>query len=278
MGTLAGSILASLVLWLRLPFPVLMAATALSAFGFGFYLRRSYWVAVIFITLFVVVLTESLGPATFELTVERFGDTLAGGLLALLAAVAFWPVWERGRFRPILARALEANAAYMRIVGERLAAGKRYDAGVVRAKRSAESASAEVFSSLQRMSGDPRNFRENLGELAVVANGNQRVTRALNLIILQAHPDRPMPEALELTANRAVALEEMARALHAPDREASLERARQQLRRSPRPGVAAGGQAPRGIALGQLERTGAEIAAMTIGVAALAGSAPGPDS
>jgi len=278
MGTLAGSIVASLVLWLRLPFPVLMAATALSAFGFGFYLRRNYWVAVVFITLFVVVLTESLGPATFELTVERFGDTLAGGLLALLAAVAFWPVWERGRFRPILARALRANAAYMRIVGERLAAGRRYDAGVVRAKRSAESAGAEVFSSLQRMSGDPRNFRENMGELAVVANGNQRVTRALNLVILQAHPDQPMPEAHELKLHRAAALEEMARALHEPDRERALERAREQLRQSLRPRVSTDGQAYRGVALGQLDRTGAEIGAMFIGVAALAGTAPGPES
>ena len=278
LGTLVGSIVASLVLWLNLPFPVLMAATALSAFGFGFYLRRNYWVAVIFITLFVVVLTESLGPATFELTVERVGDTLAGGLLALLAAVAFWPVWERGRFRPILARALRANAAYMRIVGEQLAAGMRYDVRVVRAKRSAESASAEVFSSLQRMSGDPRNFRENMGELAVVANGNQRVTRALNLIILQAHPDQPMPEALELTVHRAVALEDMARALQEADGEAALKRAREQLRQSPNPSVDAHGHVSRGIALGQLERTGAEIGAMFIGVAALAGTAPGPVS
>jgi uncharacterized membrane protein YccC len=210
--------------------------------------------------------------------VERFGDTLAGGLLALLAAVAFWPVWERGRFRPILARALRANAAYMRIVGEQLAAGMRYDVRVVRAKRSAESASAEVFSSLQRMSGDPRNFRENMGELAVVANGNQRVTRALNLIILQAHPDQPMPEALELTVHRAVALEDMARALQEADGEAALKRAREQLRQSPNPSVDAHGHVSRGIALGQLERTGAEIGAMFIGVAALAGTAPGPVS
>jgi uncharacterized membrane protein YccC len=207
MGTLAGTVLASVVLWLHLPFSILMGATALSAFGLGFFLRRDYWVSVIFITLFVVVLTESLGPATLELTVERFGDTAAGRLLAMLAAFLFWPVWERGRFRPILARALRANAAYMRIVGDRLASGKRYDAEVVRAKRAAESASGAVFSSLQRMSGDPKNFRNLMSELAAVANGNQRVTRALNLIILEAHPDAPIPEASDLATHRASALE-----------------------------------------------------------------------
>jgi uncharacterized membrane protein YccC len=269
IGTLAGSILASLVLWLHLPFPVLMAATAVSAFGFGFYLRRNYSIAVIFITLFVVVLTESLGPATFDLTVERSGDTLAGGLLALLAAMVFWPVWEKGRFRPILARALRSNAAYMRLVGERLAAGRRYDADVVRAKRAAESANADVFASLERMSGDPKTFRGQMSELAAVANGNQRVTRALNLIILQAHPDQPIPQARELAGQRAITLEEMARALQEPDAPAAaLELAREEHRRySTSP--PAEGPLSHAIALGQLERTGAEIRAMLIGTAEL---------
>lgn len=271
MGTLAGSVLASLVLWLRLPPPILMAATALTAFGFGFFLRRDYWISVIFITLFVVVLTESLGPATLELTVERFGDTAAGGLLALLAAFMFWPIWERARFRPILARALRANAAYMRVVGDRLAAGRRYDAEVVRAKRGAESSGAAVFSSLQRMSGDPKNFRNLTSELAAVANGNQRVTRALNLIILEAHPDAPVPEARDFAAHRASALEEMARALQDQDPQGdALVRAKEQLK--PRHAPPSGNQEPsqRSIAIFQLERASAEIGAMFLGTEALA--------
>ena len=272
MGTLAGSVLASLVLWLRLPFGALMGATALSAFGFGYFLRRSYGVAVIFITLFVVVLTESLGPATLELTVERFGDTFAGGLLALLAALLFWPSWEKGRFRPILSRALRANAAYMRIVGERLSEGRGYDSEVVRAKRGAESANAEVFSSLQRMSGDPRNVRDLMSELAVVANGNQRVTRALNLIILQAHPDKPVPGARAITSLRAAALEEMSKALGDPATEpGALQLAWEQLERSLEPRATPAGGTAGAVALGQLERIGAEIGGMFIGAAELAG-------
>jgi uncharacterized membrane protein YccC len=270
MGTLAGSILASLVLWLRLPFPVLMVATALTAFGFGFYLRRSYGIAVVYITLFVVVLTESLGPATLALTFERFGDTFAGGLLALLAALVFWPAWEEGRFRPILARALKANARYMRIVGDRLATGSPYDSEVVRAKQASESASAEVFSSLQRMSGDPKTFRDRLSELAVVANGNQRVTRSLNLIILQSHPDLPLPEAREITLNRAAALEGMARTLEEQGpQEANVDRVRDPLNHASGHEAAEGKAVSRGVAIGQLERTGAEIAAMFIAVGQL---------
>jgi uncharacterized membrane protein YccC len=264
LGTLAGSILASVVLWLHLPFPLLMAATALTAFGFGFFLRRNYGIAVIYITLFVVVLTESLGPVTLALTVERVTDTFAGGLLALLAALIFWPAWEEDRFRPVLVKALRANARYMRIVGERLATGMPYDVEVVSAKRATESASAEVFSSLQRMSGDPKNFRDRLSELAVVANGNQRVTRSLNLIILQSHPDFPVPEAREITLARADALDRMARSLE--DGGAKLEAGGPSVD----PLRQHGSGVSSGVALGQLERTGAEVGAMFIAAAQLA--------
>ena len=58
-GTLAGDILASMVLWLWPPFSASMAATAATAFCFGYFLRRNYAIAVIFITLFVVVLRRS---------------------------------------------------------------------------------------------------------------------------------------------------------------------------------------------------------------------------
>jgi uncharacterized membrane protein YccC len=189
-----------------------------------------------------------------------------------LAALLFWPAWEEDRFRPVLAKALNANARYMRIVGERLATGMPYDAGVVGAKRSAESANAEVFSSLQRMSGDPKNYRERLSELAVVANGNQRVTRSLNLIILQSHPEFPVLEARGIAIERAEVLERMALLVEAGGAEVHF---------SPSPAGShgqtgfpfAGERSVSGaVALGQLERTKAEIGAMVIAAEQLARS------
>lgn len=274
VGTLAGSVLASLVLWLSLPFQVLMAATAVTAFCFGYFLRRNYAIAVVFITLFVVVLTESLGPATLELTIERFGDTLAGGLLAILAALVFWPVWERARLRPILARALRANAAYLRIVGARLAEGLRYDMKVVSAKRAAETAGAAVFSSLQRMSGDPENFRDRMNELAAVANGNQRVTRALNLLVLQAGPEAPALEARAIADRRAEVLEAIASSFEGstPAAEA-FTRARRALEWRPEQAPVRALPASAAIALAQLGRASAEIEAMLLEAEELAGDA-----
>ena len=93
LGTLGGSILASVLLSLHPPTAVLMGAIALCCFFFGYYLKRNYAFTVVFITLFVVALTEAGSPQTLALTAERMGSTLAGGLLALIAALVFWPVW-----------------------------------------------------------------------------------------------------------------------------------------------------------------------------------------
>ena len=121
LGTLAGSVLATGLLWLHWPFAALMSATAAAGFVFIYYLKRNYGVAVVFITLFVVLLTESSGPVDLTFTLERLASTFAGGLLALLAALIFWPVWERERFPPIFAEALRANRDYLRILAGHLA-------------------------------------------------------------------------------------------------------------------------------------------------------------
>ena len=192
LGTLVGSIVGSGLLWLHLPSAWLVAATAPMVFGFGFFLKRNYTVAVFCVTMFVVLLTESQGPVTAAFTVERVLSTVAGGALALGAATLFWPAWERNRLRPLLARALRANRDYLNLLAIRLAQGGGYDAGAIAMKRAAETANSEVFSSLQRMIGDPKNQQEGLEQAAALANGNQRLTRAFTVIALQLKPGKPI--------------------------------------------------------------------------------------
>jgi len=196
LGTLGGSILASLLLSLHPPTGTLMGAIALCCFVFGYYLKRNYAFTVIFITIFVVALTEANAPQTLALTAERMGSTLAGGLLALIAALVFWPVWERDRVRPIIARALRANAEFLQLAAEvETPAGRPDSAVIVAQRREVESANADMFSSLQRMAGDPKSQQDRLERLAAIANGNQRITRAINLDLLRGvHGPAPAAE------------------------------------------------------------------------------------
>lgn len=191
-GTLAGSALASIVLWLALPKIVLLVAMAVTMFLFAFFLKRNYGYAVFFITLFVVLITETETRITWAFTAERLGITLAGGLIALLAAQLFWPAWERQFFPGILARALRANRDYVRVIGDRLASGGGYDAGAIALKRAAEKANSAVFTSLQRMSADPKAQQEGIEAAGALANGNQRMTRALTVVALHLATGAPL--------------------------------------------------------------------------------------
>lgn len=275
LGTLAGSLLASLVLWLALPPPVLLAATAVTMAGFGFWLKRNYAIAVFFITLFVVLLTEMSAPVTVAFTATRIAATAAGGLLALLAAQLFWPVWERSRFPALLAAALRANRTLIEVLGERLHSGGSYDAGAIALKRAAEVANSAVFASLQRMMADPKPQQGGLGEAAALANGNQRLTRALTVVALHLTPGTPLPrpEFADFAAVAAGALETLALAVESPSSAApDLARWRAALDGIAFPPPPPNASSLEHSASRQFARCATELSAMLLEVQSLSGS------
>jgi uncharacterized membrane protein YccC len=139
-------------------------------------------VAVFYITLLVVLQLEANGPIGLAVTGQRLGLTLAGCLLALVAALVFWPVWERDRFPPLMAEALRANRAFLaRMLDALRGAAEVTPRMVLHAKRKAQRANSLVVSSLNRMAGDPRVLREGIERAAALANGNIRITRALSV-------------------------------------------------------------------------------------------------
>ncbi len=251
VGTLAGSLLASALLWLELPHLALLLAAGGLLFGFGYFLKRAYSVAVVFITLFIVVLTEAQHPVTLAFTLERLALTLAGGLVALGAAFVFWPVWERDRLPPILAAALRADRDYLLALLDRYAAGQPYDDAAIGLKRRAETANTAAFSSLRRLTADPRLRREGLEHAAALMTGSRRLTRALNVLTLHlggsAAPSQPAAAAA-LAAFRtaaAAALDRLADGLerHAPPAPGELDALLAQLERHPFSADSADGRA-----------------------------------
>jgi uncharacterized membrane protein YccC len=212
IGTLAGSIVASILLWLSLPPVVLLVAMAATMFGFSFWIKRRYSLAVSLITLMVVLITETHTKVNLAFTLERLAATAGGGVLAMIAALLFWPVWERKVFPQLLTRALRANRHFLELITARLSSGGAYDDPTIAAKRAAEVANSFVFSSLQRMSGDPKNQQAGVEAAAALANGNQRLTQSLTVVALQLTPDLALqrPELVRFTSIAADILEVLA--------------------------------------------------------------------
>lgn len=190
-GTLAGAVVGSGLLMLPLPRAAVLAGVAVCGFFFAYFLRRSYGVAVVFITVFVLLLTTTAGHVTVDLAAQRLAATAAGGALALIAALVFWPEWERDRFPPRLAAALRAGRDYLKALADGLAAGGAYDDRVVAAKQRADTANQQTFASLQRLFADPANRREGAEQAAVLANGNAKLTRLLNVVLMYLTPGAP---------------------------------------------------------------------------------------
>jgi uncharacterized membrane protein YccC len=86
--------------------------------------------------------------------------------------------------------ALRANRDYLDLMIGAVADGRRFDHAAREAKRRAERANAAVFSSINRLNGDPKNQREGLEHIATLANGNQRIIRAVNVLALHVGDGR----------------------------------------------------------------------------------------
>lgn len=281
VGTLIGGVLASLLLWLKLPAAILLVAIAATIFAFSYFLRKNYAIAVFFITLMIVLLTEETGTVTLEFTLLRLIATAAGGAVAMLAALVFWPVWERQRFPAYLAAALRANRDFLRILQARLESGGGYDAPAVAAKRRAEAANGVVFASLQRMDADPKHQQGTLTQSAAIANGNQRLTRALTTIAIHLKPGMPVAhaDATRFATLAGESLEALAATVSAdpasPPRLAPLLSALESFQ-APQPAATSNDAQRDHWVFGQMNRAALELSAMLL--AATPASSPSSET
>ncbi|MEO7934350.1 MAG: FUSC family protein [Chthoniobacterales bacterium] len=181
-GTFAGSLLGSALLWIKMPLLLLDGLAGLMSFGFAYYVKLRYGRAVFFVTIMIVLLTETIGPVHLDFTVSRLLCNAAGGAVALVAALLFWPIWEGGKFNTLLAASIRANRVYLASIARHLSAPSSDFEEVLASKRKAENASRYASTSLQRLLAEP-----GIAELAAdrgtaLTTYNQRITRALTAI------------------------------------------------------------------------------------------------
>ena len=111
---------------------------------------------------------------------------------------------------PGLAEALRANRIFLERLCQGLEGGVT-PAAVLQAKRQTQRANSLVFSSLNRMAGDPEVKQDGIERFAALANHNLRITRALSVGAVHVAPGTPPFPGLEPMAQAAgAALEALA--------------------------------------------------------------------
>jgi hypothetical protein len=220
-GTLLGVVVVGGLLYLHPPYWVLLVIMAVLCGVIAHFLKHNYVAAVFIVTIMLVVSMEAMGPVSFDLAMERLACCVFGSLLAFLAALTLWPLWERQRMRPLLANAIRFNRDYLTaLTGAWRAGAKAPGRRILQGKMKVEIANADVFDSLRRMGKEPEAKRAILKAAASLSTGNLRLTRILNALLAGFAPDRPPTDlgAVEsFHEGMVAALDAMADFLENPD-------------------------------------------------------------
>jgi len=179
VGTVLGSLVAALItISIHAPlalaavmFPLSVAAVATRG--------RSYRLFTFFLTPVFVLIAER-HPGDWWTAAARAGDSVVGGVIALLAALAVWPSWERTRLPDAIDRMVAAVTSYRDAVMASLelqGAERRapIEPPIAAARRAAGIAIGEAETSLERWLAEPLRRAEQ-GETAM-----QLVTHARRL-------------------------------------------------------------------------------------------------
>jgi len=155
-GTLLGLLLATTLFHLLPP----SAATQLLLVGcFTFCLRylgpANYGIFTLSVSGLVVFLIAATGSSPRDAVVARALNTLAGGLLALVA-YAVWPTWERAHVSDSFAEMLEASRLYLQSLFNRLGSDLNSGETEVKHKRLEwQRARSNVEASVDRVLSEP---------------------------------------------------------------------------------------------------------------------------
>jgi hypothetical protein len=165
-GTVAGALLAALLLWFIQDFRWLLAILALLSFA-TLTLRWSNYVAFsMALTPMIMVMLDLAHPGTVTDSFLRILHTIIGGGLAVVCGYLLFPVWERSKLPGLLADAYRTTALFLRAL---FALGKERLSVTEMRKRSGL-AVANAVNAGQRLLSEPPHLRGDVEPLLASIN------------------------------------------------------------------------------------------------------------
>ncbi|MBV8536083.1 MAG: FUSC family protein [Alphaproteobacteria bacterium] len=189
VGTVAGSVLASILIVTLHGTAAFEAAVAGLLFATFFLIRRRYGHAMAFLTPLIILLVGFSGPNPWEDLIERVVFTLMGAAAALVAGYVLWPQWEHDRLPDRLAAALRAGRRYSAAVFDALPAAAAPTETLGPLRRAAEIEVTNVDAAFQRMLTEPARQRGRVGKLFMLTVYIHRLCR--HAIALEAQVGAP---------------------------------------------------------------------------------------
>lgn len=156
-GTIVGTALALLVIW-ALPGTVWHCAAVLVLAGFlPWASARSYALKAVVMTPMIILMINVVAPAetASELAAARIIATLIGGVIVVVFGYLIWPSSRHPNISHQFGKALEALAAYSRVVAQLGSVPRSSTDQVTAARRNAYGRLSDVSVSVQRTLAEP---------------------------------------------------------------------------------------------------------------------------
>ncbi|HWZ99446.1 MAG TPA: FUSC family protein [Candidatus Dormibacteraeota bacterium] len=179
-GTILGLLLAT-ALFHFLP---IHTATEIILIGLFMFLLRwigppNYGVFAVMVSALVVLLLTINGVSPKEVILARGVNTVAGGILALLAYLV-WPTWEHTRIGDNAAALLQAYREYFSAVANSYIEKETSDRLTMeRARQNSRTARSNLESSLERLAAEPGVTSEQINRVNAMLASSHRFAHAV---------------------------------------------------------------------------------------------------
>lgn len=156
LGTLAGVLVASILLFLISDTTALLVLLVVSMLMAYSLLRVNYLGFVTFLTIYIVITFHFLHPIEYQSLIgERLIDTFIGSVVAALAARFIFPVWEHENIKGAMEEAIETNRAYFLAAWDHLTGAPVDESEYNRARSDAIVALTNLSDNFQQMLVEP---------------------------------------------------------------------------------------------------------------------------
>lgn len=212
-GTILGAILAAVIAAAIANKLVLDTITVLTVFFGISLLKVNYGYAVVFISIFVLLVSNIAHPIGWQFAGIRMLNTLIGAGLAFGGHYLMWPSWERQRFPKQLATALRQCRHYFQKVMAVYQGEKEDKSSIISQRRCTGLAISNAQSSFQGLLGEPQAQVGLVEPFMALLVYMGRFTNAIT--VLAVHLDhfrgtQPLPELETFVRQIEVVLEQLA--------------------------------------------------------------------
>jgi len=159
-GTVAGGIIAFILLWFIQDETILYALVIFFMIGTYTFQRLNYIIMVVFITPYLLIVLHLMGFNFINLVTERMIDTAIGFGLSYAANHWLFPNWESNQFRQHMTFVLRANIRYIEQISKMLSGITVNPVAYRLARKDLYVHMANLSAAFHRMITEPKNKQQ----------------------------------------------------------------------------------------------------------------------